>query len=86
MFSLGSVISWMIFGLIAGSVARFLMPGQQPLGWLKTIGLGILGSFLGGTLGSFLASGSETLIQPSGWIMSIVGGILILFVAARINH
>ncbi|MDG2382140.1 MAG: GlsB/YeaQ/YmgE family stress response membrane protein [Pirellulaceae bacterium] len=86
MFSLGSVISWMIFGLIVGGIARFLIPGQQPLGWIKTIGLGILGSFLGGTLGSFLASSSETLVQPSGWIMSIVGAILILFIAARVNN
>lgn len=84
MFSITSIISWIVFGLIIGVIARFLMPGQQPLGWVKTIGLGIVGSFLGGSIGSLLTSGSENLVQPGGWIMSIVGAVLTLFIYSKV--
>ena len=85
MFSITNVISWIIFGLIIGAIARYLMPGQQPLGWVKTIGLGVIGSFVGGSIGSLLSRGSDTLIQPGGWIMSIVGAVLLLFVYAKVS-
>lgn len=84
MFTLSNIVSWIVFGLIVGVIARFLMPGQQPLGWIKTIGLGIVGSFVGGTIGSLVTSGSETMVRPGGWIMSVIGAILVLFIYAKV--
>jgi len=82
MFSAGSIISWTVFGLIVGCVARFFVPGVQPMGWIKTILLGIIGSFVGGTIGSLVIGGSAEL-HPGGWIMSILGAVLLLFIAGR---
>src|SRR5262249_45230567 len=52
-----AVIVWCVFGLIAGAIARFLHPGSDPMSWLSTIVLGIVGSFLGGGIGYLLGLG-----------------------------
>jgi len=77
------ILCWIVFGFIVGGLARFIMPGRQEMGWITTILLGIAGSFAGGTISSFLFGG-EGLIQPAGWIMSILGGLLVLFIYSRI--
>lgn len=82
MFSIGSIISWSIFGLIIGCIARLFVPGVQPMGWIKTILLGIIGSFVGGTIGSLLIDGSSAL-HPGGWVSSVIGAVLILLIAGR---
>lgn len=74
----GAIIGWTFFGLIAGAIARLLVPGRQSLGCLGTILLGVTGSLLGG-FASWLIFGGEPL-QASGWIMSILGAVLILVV------
>ena len=56
------ILWWIIVGLIVGALARFLVPGRDPMGWLGTIVLGIAGSFVGGFIGSLIwkpASGSR---------------------------
>jgi len=73
-----SIIGWIFFGLIAGAIARFLHPGYDRMGMAGTIILGIVGSLLGGGLAYVLRLGIEP-YQPAGWIMSIVGAILLLF-------
>lgn len=75
-----TVVFWIIFGLIIGAIARFLMPGKQPLGIIMTILLGIAGSFLGGWLGTMLHGGPMDATQPAGWIGSIIGAFLLLFI------
>jgi len=72
------LIGWVFFGFVIGLIARGLVPGTQPMGFFKTMMLGIAGSFLGGFLGYLLVGGS--LIQSSGWIGSIVGGVALLFI------
>lgn len=52
-----SIVAWIVLGLIAGALAKFLMPGKDGGGWLVTIGLGIAGAFVGGWLGSFMGIG-----------------------------
>ena len=74
-----SVISWCVFGLIVGVLARFLMPGRQSMGLFLTMILGIVGSFVGGTISTLIFGGSDSLVNPSGWIMSIVGALVVLF-------
>ena len=78
------IISWIVFGLIVGAVARFLLPGRQKMGMVMTMLLGVAGSFAGGALSTMIFDGGDVAAQPSGWIMSIVGAFLILFVYFRI--
>jgi uncharacterized membrane protein YeaQ/YmgE (transglycosylase-associated protein family) len=73
-----SVLGWVVFGLVAGAIARFLHPGYDRMGMGGTIILGILGSLLGGGLAYLLRMGTAP-YQPAGWIMSIVGAILLLW-------
>ena len=79
-----SVISWLVFGLIVGAVARLLLPGRQGMGWIMTIILGIVGSFAGGALSSVVFPSAEGFVQPSGWIMSILGAVIVLFAYSRL--
>src|SRR5438094_10227954 len=70
------IIGWIVFGLIVGAIAKFLMPGRDPGGWIVTILLGIAGSFVGGFLASMLGHNEQT----AGWIGSIIGAIVLLFI------
>ena len=70
------VISMIVIGLIVGAIAKLLMPGDDPGGFIVTILLGIGGSVLAGFLGR--AAGWYTPGEPAGFIASIVGAILIL--------
>jgi uncharacterized membrane protein YeaQ/YmgE (transglycosylase-associated protein family) len=75
--SLGSIIGWILFGLICGAIARLLIPGKDPMGWIATICLGIVGSLVGGFLSYMLRLGTSP-YEPAGWIMSILGAIVAL--------
>jgi uncharacterized membrane protein YeaQ/YmgE (transglycosylase-associated protein family) len=70
------VIGWIIFGLIVGIVAKFLMPGRDPGGFVITIVLGIIGALLGGYLGRALGWYGEG--EPAGFIVAVIGAILVL--------
>jgi uncharacterized membrane protein YeaQ/YmgE (transglycosylase-associated protein family) len=71
-----NILGWLLFGLVVGAIAKFLMPGRDPGGWIVTILLGIAGSFVGGFLASMLGHGEQT----AGWIGSIIGAIVLLFI------
>ena len=79
---LGLIITLLIVGLIAGALARLLVPGKDPMGIGATILLGIVGSFIGGFLGYVLfhhdAAGG--FFQPSGLIGSIIGAVIALLI------
>ena len=77
---LGLIITMIIVGLIAGAIARLLVPGRQHMSVLATIVLGIIGSFVGGFLGYLLfhKDSSQGFLQPSGFIGSIIGAIIVL--------
>ena len=76
---LTAIVTWIIFGAIVGVIARFLMPGRDPMGWVGTIVLGIIGSFVGGFLSQLLFAGNAALPPPtSGWIGSIIGALVVL--------
>jgi len=70
------VLSWIVFGLIVGAIAKLLMPGRDPGGFIVTILLGIVGALLGGFLGRSL--GWYQAEQGAGYLMSIAGAIIIL--------
>ncbi len=76
---LTAIITWIIFGAIVGIIARFVMPGRDPMGWVGTIVLGIVGSFVGGFLAQLLFAGNASLPPPTaGWIGSIIGALIVL--------
>ncbi len=82
MATLGLILSILVIGLIAGAVARLLVPGRQNLSIGMTLLLGIVGSFVGGFLG-FLLFGADPeggFLQPAGIIGSIIGAILVLVI------
>ncbi len=71
------IIAWILFGLIVGVIAKLLMPGRDPGGFIVTILLGIAGSLLGGFVGRALGFYGPG--QAAGFLMSIVGAIVLLF-------
>jgi uncharacterized membrane protein YeaQ/YmgE (transglycosylase-associated protein family) len=72
------IIGWIIFGLIVGAIAKLLMPGRDPGGWIVTILLGIAGALVGGFLGR--AVGWYGPNDAAGYLMSIFGAIVLLVV------
>jgi uncharacterized membrane protein YeaQ/YmgE (transglycosylase-associated protein family) len=70
------ILGWIIFGLIVGVVAKFLMPGRDPGGFIVTILLGIVGAVVGGFLGR--AVGWYGPDDPVGFIAALVGAIVLL--------
>jgi uncharacterized membrane protein YeaQ/YmgE (transglycosylase-associated protein family) len=70
------IIGWIIFGLIVGAVAKFLMPGRDPGGWIVTILLGIAGALVGGFLGR--AVGWYGPNDAAGFLMALVGALVLL--------
>ena len=75
-----NIIGWLVFGLIVGAVARFILPGKQQMSLLMTSLLGVAGSFLGGALGSFVFGQIDKSLTPGGWITSIVGAFLLVLI------
>lgn len=76
------LIAFVFVGLIAGYLGRALMPGRQRMGCLATTALGMVGSLVGGTLGSLLFEGDLD-ISAAGILGSIVGALIVLFVLGR---
>ena len=73
-------IWWLIIGLIAGALARLVMPGRDPMGIIATILLGIVGSVLGGLVSWAIWGADTTGFQPAGLLLSILGAILVLWI------
>ena len=84
---LGLIITMIVVGLIAGALARLLVPGKQSMSILTTMVLGIVGSFVGGFLGYliFHKDASEGFFQPSGLIGSVIGAIVVLLIWTRVG-
>ncbi|HJR59271.1 MAG TPA: GlsB/YeaQ/YmgE family stress response membrane protein [Vicinamibacterales bacterium] len=70
------ILSWILFGLVIGIIAKLLMPGRDPGGFIVTILLGIAGALLGGFIGRTMGFYGEN--ESAGWIISILGAIILL--------
>jgi len=70
------ILSWIVFGLVVGIIAKLLTPGKDPGGFIVTILLGIAGALLGGFIGRAMGFYGPT--QSAGWLMSIGGAIVLL--------
>jgi uncharacterized membrane protein YeaQ/YmgE (transglycosylase-associated protein family) len=73
------VLSWIIYGLIVGIIAKLLHPVEDAMGFLPTIAIGIAGSYIGGFLNWILGFGNSP-ISPSGFMMGIIGGIIFCWI------
>src|SRR6478735_12573316 len=84
---IGLIVTLLIVGLIAGAVARLLVPGKQDLSIPATIVIGIVGSFVGGFLGYLLfrSDARDGFFQPAGIIGSIIGAIIVLLIWIRVG-
>jgi uncharacterized membrane protein YeaQ/YmgE (transglycosylase-associated protein family) len=84
---LGLIVTIVIVGLVAGFLARAIVPGRQNMSFGMTILIGIVGSFVGGFLGYVLFGKDATdgLLQPSGIIGSLIGAIIVLLIWMRVG-
>jgi uncharacterized membrane protein YeaQ/YmgE (transglycosylase-associated protein family) len=84
---LGLIVSLVVIGLIAGALARLLVPGRQHMSIPATVLLGIVGSFVGGFIGYaiFHKDSSDGFFQPAGIIGSVIGAIVVLLIWERVG-
>jgi uncharacterized membrane protein YeaQ/YmgE (transglycosylase-associated protein family) len=78
---------WMfIVGIIIGAIARFIFPGAEHMGIFMTGILGIVGSYVGGFLARlFSKPPAGAIVHPAGIIMSVIGALIVLFVASKVG-
>lgn len=76
------ILTWIIFGLLAGAIAKMIMPGNQGGGWLITIILGIVGAFIGGAIGVYVLHWGDvtSFWNPRSWILAIGGALIVLWI------
>ena len=79
------IISWIFLGLIAGALAKFLVPGRDPGGFIVTILIGIVGAVLGGFLGSFIGLGRVESFDLGGIVIATLGAIILLVLYRLFN-
>ena len=84
---LGLIVSIIVIGLLAGALARLVMPGKQDMSIVMTIVLGIIGSFVGGFLGYliFHKDAQDGFLQPSGIIGAFIGAVIVLLIWISID-
>lgn len=73
------ILSWILFGLIAGALAKWIMPGKDPGGIIVTILIGIVGAILGGFIGTMLGVGSVSGFNIRSFLIAIVGALVLLY-------
>jgi uncharacterized membrane protein YeaQ/YmgE (transglycosylase-associated protein family) len=81
-------LSWIVLGLLAGGLAKFLVPGRDPTGCLFTMALGILGAFVGGLIGMALGWGHITapVIDPRSIGLATLGAVVVLLIGRLIRR
>jgi uncharacterized membrane protein YeaQ/YmgE (transglycosylase-associated protein family) len=82
-----TIIGWILLGLIAGAIAKAILPGAQGGGWIVTIILGIVGALLGGFIGSALFGiGLENFFSLQTWLLAIGGSIVVLLIYGLVTR
>jgi uncharacterized membrane protein YeaQ/YmgE (transglycosylase-associated protein family) len=81
------ILGWIVLGLIAGAIAKLILPGRQGGGWLITLLLGVVGALLGGFIGSAIFGiGLEDFWSLQTWIVAILGSILVLLIYGLVTR
>ena len=85
---IGFILGLIVVGLIAGALARFLVPGRDPMGIGATIALGIVGSFVGGFLADvlFRSDTADRGLSPAGLLGSIIGAVIVLLIYNAVTN
>jgi uncharacterized membrane protein YeaQ/YmgE (transglycosylase-associated protein family) len=78
------IIGFLVAGLIIGALARLIKPGKQNLGILATLGLGVVGSVIGGLIASFLGTGDMWELNVLGFVVAVVAAVLLIGVAESV--
>lgn len=73
------IFSWIVMGLLVGVLAKWIMPGKDPGGFIVTILIGIAGAFVGGWVGSLLGLGEVTGFNLGSLFLAVVGALILLF-------
>jgi uncharacterized membrane protein YeaQ/YmgE (transglycosylase-associated protein family) len=81
-----AILSTIVVGFIVGLLARFFYPGAVAMGFWMTTGLGILGSVVGGFISGLIWKSPDGRFHPAGWFMSIIGGILVIWIYLNFMH
>lgn len=76
-----SILIWIVYGLIVGLIAKALHPGDDPVGFLPTVGIGIAGSYVGGLINWLLGRGE--VFSSSGLLMGVIGGVIFCYIYRR---
>ena len=79
------MIGFLVAGLIIGALARLIKPGRQNLGLLATLGLGLVGSLIGGVIAQFLGTGSIWELNVIGFVLAVVAAVLLIGVAESVS-
>jgi uncharacterized membrane protein YeaQ/YmgE (transglycosylase-associated protein family) len=85
-----NLIAWVVLGLLAGAIAKAIVPGTQGGGWLSTLVLGVIGAFIGGSLLIFFQTGSLALTAPGlsipGVFVAVLGAIIAIYLYGLISR
>jgi uncharacterized membrane protein YeaQ/YmgE (transglycosylase-associated protein family) len=79
-----SIIVWSVYGIFVGAIAKSIVPGEENFGFLKTIALGIAGSYIGGAV--LYLVGSYDAIEPAGLFMGVAGATLALVLYNKLSN
>ena len=79
-----SLFTWAVYGIFVGSIAKSVVPGEENFGFLKTIALGVAGSYMGGA-GLYML-GSYSAVEPAGIFAGVAGSVLALVLYNRLNE
>lgn len=79
------MIGFIVAGLVIGALARLIKPGKQNLGILATLGLGLVGSIIGGVIASFFGTGSIWELNVLGFVLAVVASVLLIGVAESVT-
>ncbi|HEY0211416.1 GlsB/YeaQ/YmgE family stress response membrane protein [Acerihabitans sp.] len=80
------ILSWIIFGLIAGVIAKFIMPGRDGGGFIITIILGIIGAVVGGYISTFFGYGRVDGFNFGSFVVAVIGAIVVLWIYRLIRR
>lgn len=80
------ILAWIAFGLLAGLLARYLLPGKVEGGLLVTIAVGIVGAIVGGFLGQFLGLGDVSSFDVRSFVLAVGGAVLVLFLYSKLRR
>jgi uncharacterized membrane protein YeaQ/YmgE (transglycosylase-associated protein family) len=78
------MIGFLVAGLIIGALARLIKPGKQNLGILATLGLGLVGSLIGGVIAQFIGTGSIWELNVIGFVLAVIAAVLLIGVAESV--